>query len=952
MSTATRVLRWKERRTLLPIWISLGVLFLFALFIASSARTFSEHFLPFSYLTLFWTGSCLIALATGVMLFVPEREQETDLFLGQFPVTSKTVASAKITEALLVLMCFVLVTGVLISVAFWLKREQFLWNELDFATFSATAFVPVHTFLWSCLFSLRFRNSLAALICTVLCTAFGWFVTMLGAGYFISLIPGTNQVENFNQEKCLIGFQALITLILIGAVFRLGSTWLRGARESDLTEKVAVRDQAVSDLASQSQHASTYSYSSLLWLGMRLNWVPVSILCVAMVVCSLFFASFFYPNVANTAKPIANVRVLFAFCAIFGAFAGLAIFRGDQSNRSFLFFQHQADFPRRVWLSRMVLLGIMLLVATISIWWVVSSVRSSMQASFANSLIGWQTSTWNGVLVFLTAAAMTQLISIVCRSGVITFFMALITIVVTGAWSSIVLTTDSRLVMLVGPVIVMCFVATWWYAPRWISQRKPIRSIATTVGMAIAVFVASSVGFVWHRVAVPAAEVSAEYRQAFDAHDQFLKTNRVRLKSVFQLKEAMASIDLGLNADALEKLSAANRKNPAQWPDKSLKKFVDNHRSKLQNVQEAVADDLIYHWTTPTSLQLSKTQYESVARVLAMSSEYYRREKDVLKLLDSLTAEVQAAWRLNPKPASHTAKTIMKFCKWSELEGQTRKELGMGLDTLRQLRAEIFDRFSERIHHEVYFDIRRDFRDGSPDRNFLVGVLEEGPSYWEKIRERRIRMHEFTQVAHAIWKGEKQPIEFWLPYSFYIPTSQFSGVWEMNEFVALDQTIAYASVRIALQIHRLEHGSYPETLKQLTTNDALTNGELPHDRLYGISFAYFPKGLDQVAFLPQSSAFHFREASTQNAYPSSTGIEPNKPFVLPLAGNFQKLPLLIQPGGDEFKFSSGYRYVAPSVNGSDLRLFFSIRGADYTLPVVDLSSKDETSEDEDQEIER
>ena len=69
MSTANEVLRWKERRTLMPVWISLGALFLFGLLMLMAGKTNGPAGQQeIAYLTLFWIGSSMIGLAAGVLL--------------------------------------------------------------------------------------------------------------------------------------------------------------------------------------------------------------------------------------------------------------------------------------------------------------------------------------------------------------------------------------------------------------------------------------------------------------------------------------------------------------------------------------------------------------------------------------------------------------------------------------------------------------------------------------------------------------------------------------------------------------------------------------------------------------------------------------------------------------------------------------------------------------------
>lgn len=947
MSTANEVLRWKERRTLLPVWASMGALFLFGLLMLALGNTTGPKDMHVeNYLTLFWLASSVIGLATGIMLFAPEREHGTDLLLGRMPIESKAVARVKLVEALLVFVLFVAVSLALVVAAFWIRRGEFLLGNISWQRFTVLAFIPIQTFLWSCLCSLWFRSSLKAVITAAVLSMIGWISTAVGTVFLVQEIYGMSG----NQDQFVgyaLGANGLLVLVLWGAIWRSGATWLRGSYSAG---KVRVADRV--GKVSARRQATAYPFKSLMWHGLRMNWIVLLAISAATIFFSFVATSIwgYHIRYRGSFDIYAIYNVQMALSVISGAASGFVLFRGDQSRSKFLFFQQYADYPRRLWLSRVALLGLTVPFVIVSLVWISETLFTAESVENV-SLPGMygpifrQPVILNGVVVLMLAASIAQLISIICRSGILAFFLTAAAMLVVTAWCGTILWTGTPLFIFALPVILVCFLVSWWYAPRWISQRKPIRSIAIPVCIATTVFFMSSFGYVFSRVAISVPKLPPEFAEAFESHDQFLNADKQRYKSVFQIKEAAAS----LNFESIRREQASLPEDAriySGWPDELLEKSVAANKDPLAMIEEAVADDLVYHWLAPKSLTERHSQYNLIAEPLAIQSEHFWRKQEVNLLLDSLTSEVRAAWRSSPTPGQLTARKILRFCNWSEMEGQTEELLRSGIAKLERLRFEIFNAQSQRIQYEVYFDIARKFAKSEPDSNFLRGVLSEGPEHWEKIHDHRMRLNEFSVFTKAIHlKLQNREIQ-WADYlirdsrragvDYSVETARYFGL------LMIERAIRYASLRIALQSWQLKHGSYPETLDQLVSTGGSESllSEMPVDPATGMTFAYFPQGLGEPAYPPALSTFNRAYPNGyQSVHDSSDAIPENRPFILPFSGNFKTKNLLSGvPTGKKVDFHRAYVFESPPHYGPELDHLFLVRSEEFDYLLAEFES--------------
>jgi hypothetical protein len=416
------------------------------------------------------------------------------------------------------------------------------------------------------------------------------------------------------------------------------------------------------------------------------------------------------------------------------------------------------------------------------------------------------------------------------------------------------------------------------------------------------------------------------------------------------MKEAVAALDHKVLTDEYAKLPLEKRGNAENWSNQAVDEHVRVNNEVLAKMEEALSHDLVYHWITPTSLSEQQSQYRTVAGFLDFQSQHLKRKNDVSNYRDSLAAEVRAAWRLSPNAAVQAAEKVMKFCQWSEMEGQTDEMLRSGIAKLKRLRSEIFDRKSKRIQYEAYFNIRRKYQEISNEQSFLSGFLSRGPMYWEQLRSERISLSEFARLDQAVRNDTQSYQSFWdlagAPTSqayLYLYQRSMPDV-NPSEMQAIDHALSYAMIRVALQVWRLEHDSYPETLDELALdgkNGAILN-QVP--KVSGgtlkVDFGYFPNGLNRAAYLPHMTTY--TESGWPEVFDDSKVIPSNTPFLLPFAGNFKLGPVLTGTSkNNDAKFLYGYTFVNPSQYGPNVNFFFLQDNPqrDYVLTVRESDSR-------------
>jgi len=224
MSTVSKRLAWKEASVLRPICICCLALLAILLFAGAWGFNRSPDYTRFvENMTMMLGG--IVGLASGIILFVFERESGTDRFLEVFPVDGRQVARVKLVQAAMCFFAYVIGGTLIAAVALGLYQGGMPGIEgKDFPVASCLmlAIVAVECFLWALICSLMMKSSLHATIVS----AFLAVASVIGIG--VALSGWTGHAHDRFDQWSLISVHAGFCVCLAVAVWVLSPGWLRG----------------------------------------------------------------------------------------------------------------------------------------------------------------------------------------------------------------------------------------------------------------------------------------------------------------------------------------------------------------------------------------------------------------------------------------------------------------------------------------------------------------------------------------------------------------------------------------------------------------------------------------------------------------------------------------------------------------------------------------------------
>jgi hypothetical protein len=554
----------------------------------------------------------------------------------------------------------------------------------------------------------------------------------------------------------------------------------------------------------------------------------------------------------------------------------MLMFSGDQANSNFLFFQQQTDYPRKVWLSR---LGIPLLflpvvwIAAILVWpdaqiflWLntqnaqnggsVDTAQWRYQQLNSNSLTSL-------TVTFLAAAGIAQLTSMLFRtgSGVVSFAITAVLCFALFMWQREVSSRFGSLILFTGPIALVCFVATWWHAPRWISGRRKKTSALVAITSCGLITAATIGGWIWQRVNEFDVPVESLEWTAFanssnpDAHRQKYP-NAAALATAFnKIKDPeTVSQDFPTNLSA-EQLEAF---------------FLDNEET-IATISECLRADDCGLFLNPRSKTERERQKERLLDALRAVTLHHLESKNPEVAFDSLMDELRATWRVAVNP--YQSRNVLEHIwDWTSNEGIDAELVRRAIKELSDEEALMFDVDCEVLYRESALAIER-----------KLGNLEGQPRYpdlpWEVERSRRWNLNRISRPddASPYW---------WLnhPKSMTPPDLRTPVVETMlntNDsfyFLQLRNLLRYTRVRLALVGWKLENKQWPDSLDELAEGNKPWLNEPPLSIHSNQEFVYAAKGLDDRIFF--SPEHHWRVGPN----PSSEVISANQPFLLPWSG--------------------------------------------------------------------
>lgn len=328
---------WKEYRAQRSVWLALlcGTVLL-ELPVCFRGTTWE---LPASYpFAVSLAMSVCFAATVVALLFAGEREDRTDEWLAQLPISSRRLVGAKLSAAVLSIASFALAALLTAGAAVWLTRLLLVRPPGGEIVGEGVEILPramIGTVLWGLLFSLATRSVLKSLLLTAAAE-----LTTTGLATI-----GSNAVGDFDHRI----YFGVLGCVLVADVW-LARRWTSGPWNSlRVAERVRWRRRA-GELreprwlarAVRSGSPSLRIAGALIWREARsavpflLAWAALGLFCVDLQIRFL--------------SPAIPTHVLFLLAT--PTACGMMTCLGDQQRGTFRFLTERGVSPWAVWLPK------------------------------------------------------------------------------------------------------------------------------------------------------------------------------------------------------------------------------------------------------------------------------------------------------------------------------------------------------------------------------------------------------------------------------------------------------------------------------------------------------------------------------------------------------------------------------------------------------------------------
>ena len=367
---AVKALFWKEYRqhfALLAAMIIMCVLYQISMFawfhwVMGDLR----EIVDFGYMaTCSYAFVVIYAIACSAIIFAKEKENKTDNFLRNMPITGNVVLVGKLLwlfgsmAVLAITMGFItLVWLMILGPPQWTSTE--FWNGVGWFFFFCFSGTCLGLF-WSSIA----RKQLHAIIGTLA----SMYILSLIAALFVLLIDrfmsntlwGTEQFNHW-----LLGFYVFFTTIMGGIGVWNGGKWLRKREDKTLGAKIDAlqnkqwrhKNVTIEQLRAQKQPHGEFRW--LLWQCYRQSSLLIKMGLILALLIVL------WPLVANCFNDaIWRDNFIFSFGFLFcisGYIICCNIFYPDHNKNGIMVLSHRGISPGKVWWSRIIVFGSLLFV--------------------------------------------------------------------------------------------------------------------------------------------------------------------------------------------------------------------------------------------------------------------------------------------------------------------------------------------------------------------------------------------------------------------------------------------------------------------------------------------------------------------------------------------------------------------------------------------------------------
>ena len=899
---------WKEARLLLPA--CMGLMSLAALGMLAvgcfAAPSITDNGSMFIGLAL---GSAVMtALVCGAMAFSLEKENRTDTFLSRLPFSSKKLADIKMLTAGICFLVFYL-SAIVIAVglfALFFGGRNLLAVSAGRAVLGPSlpvAFLmPVMSFLWSLMFSRYLKKTLNVVLLAATCTVVVPFILGLIWNTFLNTFL-EKEVGVFEISSI---FLLQVVLLLAGIVIHSGD-WLR-PNQSQRSRFKGGGESTVGQFK-RTFGSLSGSVASLAWQTLRIHWlgllisVALGVIYLVVVLPFTDFIAMAFPSLYRNEASEASIYWIELsndlFAAVIGCGFGLALFASDQSGSSYRFFQQRADYPRRVWLSRVLILvvvglwvtGVIAIVNRFAFTAFVGqyqmiAVNQSISPSQWYSPVHdislllpyFLTLTVRSASMFFVVSAVGQLVSIYCRHGILNALIGLVACVGTIVWVRYLNWYQAPVYYFAWPVGIGALALSWWYAPSWIRGTRQLSATIVAVGVMAVISVGCILGLRADRLndylAQPAFN---DLDNLFDNPTALRGAGDPRFELANKMESAVGEWERACEEfrqksspklmDDLEFDQALLKQTPA------VNELFDSQRPTFDQIVEAVSQpEMRYYFFLPpdAASTIWARKYQSISGLIERFKLHAIRRSDAELYRLALSGEISV---LMNRPRSVSFENINEYIRWGDQPDREVGELVSGINEVESLIQSSFSIENEHWLENRYFLYRRNpvtynlDLAWEPERNKRKAQLEiltqwEG---WQNFCKLNGLTADDWTVRRRASRDGREVVYAYAPmregYRAYLDHYR----QDRNSL----QVLRYLKQRLALAAWKQETGSYPTRLGDLV-------GKYLND-YDGLSNSYYPEGLD----LP-SVCLPLAVANNANTiYTVKSAIPSNTPFLLP-----------------------------------------------------------------------
>lgn len=920
---------WKEWKTLLPICLGLiGTTFIVLLGMILFQFNIGINEMSGQFFGVVILLGCIAALATGTMMFSPEREEGTDQLLSSLPLSGNEVARVKVFESIKAFSVTIAIMALLAFAVFFATYGTFVApgssngpsRTMGIIILLIPIAVPVECFLWSLITSSRFSTALNSVLAAAGLSILG----VMFASFWFSFI-GIG-VPDAVMARYMIAGHIVLLAFQVYLVTNSTSGWLRGGGASNQSGVTAFKRSwlnrltgaAVIDSPSTvggiTRIKAAHPFRSLIWQSWRFHRWPLAA-CLLIAIGAAIASSVSIFMSMGQGDQLQNLlrNLTFQLATLMGAIAGMSTFAGDQSSSQYRFFQQQADYPKHVWLSRVGIIGVigflLFLAVCVIFWFSVGSRMLNNLSQFAanneyyytqiNEIPAFSISVWKPMFVFLAVAGVGQFLSIFIRSGALLFILSFGICIGSAFWFYYIAWLNEPLWIFGWPIVIACYASTWIYSNNWIREQRRWTSLAIGLTAIAAVFVVTLIGLRYHRVnEVPKLAEFEEVEKLFEKQTAYLNSNPNKYENALKLNGSFAKMvplsDLAEEA----KISIGNilLTDPLEWPDGLLDKTVESNLDAIDDIKDSLKDPNVWYGLNARSTDVEASQKRTI-RILLNADLPYQLEKGNLDAaLDTAIAHLNLV-NLNLERLTNETSWAEPMIQWAEADGQTGDSILAGLKRFDEALETLFDRDSDRVSLKQYLIQLRAYGRNALGDQLTFDMLQ----IWEE--KRALRIYQQVLKQENDWDNLSLFIQPTTPTvnRYFKRTKRYEHQdYTTRNFVGAVgspfpdipgflMAIKYVRLRMALAAYFADHDEYPETLSMLQGRYFEEVLPLASDAR---EFAYSSTGLDLPVIFEDigkdPNQFPISHWANNSLWELESYVPAGKPFLLPWSGIAQE----------------------------------------------------------------